>query len=616
MPLPARRWRIVVLCSAVLVLADSNGLLAGETATSGERQAFINMMGLLFCGFLIFFMQAGFAMVETGLTRAKNVVHTMAMNVMAYSVGALGYWICGFALMFGNYGDLSQLGPSSPLGREFSINLGGHEFGLFGYDGFFLAGRSLEAGLLAWFFFQMMFMDTAATIPTGALTERWRFLSFLIFTLFVSMILYPVYGNWVWGNGWLARLGANFGLGHGHVDFAGASVVHMVGGGAALAGVLSLGPRLGKYRPDGKPNPMPAHNVPMYLAGTLVLAFGWFGFNTGSCLGAGELNSARVAVNTLLSPAAAACTSLAYLWLVFRKPDPSFICNGMLAGLVAITGPCAFVAPWAAVLIGGVAGVLVVVACLYLERSLRLDDPVGAIGVHGVCGIWGILAVGLFADGSFGQGLNQSFLYRLGDGQLQWSAHRLTDQELQALPRAVELGVTGLFYGNPAQLGAECIGIVANLLWVVPLTLAFFRVLDRLVGNRVPAQVEVQGLDVPELGALGYILQDPKAPENRLLVAAPAEPRAARVPPALAKRFRLAVEGIDQDLLASTWSDFSRDPDEATPPEVKAIYRYMTTLQGNRFTFRGGDAETLRETMERLLRSRLPGKTIRVLIET
>ncbi|MFL6117641.1 MAG: ammonium transporter, partial [Catenulispora sp.] len=353
-------------------VAETNKL-GGEV---GKNRVAINMMWTLITGFLVMFMQAGFALVETGLTRAKNVAHTMAMNFMVYAIGMLGFWICGYALMMGNYGAFANTGGQPLLTREFSVTIAGKEFGLFGYDGFFLAGRAFDVGLMALFLFQMVFMDTAATIPTGAMAERWKFFPFVLFGFFMSMVIYPVFGNWVWGNGWLAKLGANFGLGHGHVDFAGSSVVHMVGGVTALAGALIIGPRIGKFNKDGTPNALPAHSVPMYMLGTFILAFGWFGFNPGSSLAGSDLIIARCAVNTMLASAAGAFASMVYMWAVYKKPDPSFMCNGMLAGLVAITAPCAFVAPWAAVLIGLIAGVLVIWSCLFWEKVVKVDDPV------------------------------------------------------------------------------------------------------------------------------------------------------------------------------------------------------------------------------------------------
>src|SRR6266542_5466393 len=232
----------------------------------GHNKIAINIVWTLFTGFLVMFMQAGFAMVETGFTRAKNVAHTMSMNFMVYAIGMLGYWICGYAIQMGGVGALAALGGTAPLNHEFTVTLFGKTFGLFGLKGFFLSGDSYDVGVFTLFLFQMVFMDTAATIPTGAMAERWKFSSFVIFAFFMSMVIYPLFANWVWGGGWLSQLGTQFGLGHGHVDFAGSSVVHMVGGVAALAGAIVLGPRLGKYGKDGKVNAIPGHDIPMAIA--------------------------------------------------------------------------------------------------------------------------------------------------------------------------------------------------------------------------------------------------------------------------------------------------------------------------------------------------------------
>src|SRR5690606_11012007 len=269
------------------------------------------------------------------------------------------------------------------------------------------------------------FMDAACTIPTGALAERWKFASFVLFGFAMSTVIYPVYAHWVWGGGWLSALGRNYGLGHGHVDFAGSSAVHLTGGVAALVGARLVGPRIGKFGPDGTPRGIPGHNLALAMTGTFVLAFGWFGFNAGSTLAATDLRTAIVAVNTMLSSAAGAFAATLHTWRGFGKPDPTWMCNGMLAGLVAITAPCAFVDAPSAVLIGGLAGVLVVKAATFVEETLRIDDPVGAIGVHGANGAWGILALGLFANGSYGEGLN-----------------------------GVPGGVRGLFYGDSGQFFA------------------------------------------------------------------------------------------------------------------------------------------------------------------
>jgi Amt family ammonium transporter len=459
----------------VTVKDAANPTLKEVMDTVGHNKISINFVWTLITGFLVMFMQAGFALVETGFTRAKNAAHTMSMNFMVYALGMLGYWVCGFALHMGGIGAVAVLGGTPPLTSEFTITLFGKTMGLFGMTGFFLSGNSYDVGVFALFLFQMVFMDTAATIPTGTMAERWKFSAFCIFAFFMGGIVYPVYANWVWGGGWLATLGSNFGLGHGHVDFAGSSVVHMVGGVAALAGGIVLGPRLGKYDKQGNARTIAAHHLPMALLGTFILAFGWFGFNPGSTLAGTDLRIAVVATNTMLASAGGALSAMLYMWMVYGKPDPGMLVNGMLAGLVAITAPCAFVTAPVAVLIGLISGVLVIVAAFFIERTLKVDDPVGAIAVHGVNGCWGVLSLGLFADGSYGDGWN-----------------------------GVPGTVTGLFYGAPAQFVAECIGVVANFVWVFATFYIFFKIVDATVGNRVPAEVELAGLDIPEMGALAY----------------------------------------------------------------------------------------------------------------
>jgi Amt family ammonium transporter len=441
----------------------------------GHSRIAINFIWTLIAGFLVMFMQAGFAMVETGFTRAKNVAHTMGMNFLVYAIGMLGFWICGFAVMFGGVGAVGALGGTPGLTGEFTISLFGKAFGLFGTNGFFLGNSVYDVGVFTLFLFQMVFMDTTATIPTGSMAERWKFSSFIAFAFFISMVVYPLYGNWVWGGGWLAMLGQNFGLGHGHVDFAGSSVVHLVGGVTALAGAIVLGPRIGKYNKDGTSNAIPGHNLPMAIIGTFILAFGWFGFNAGSSLAGNDLRISVAAVNTMLASAAGALSATIYMWIRYKKPDPSMMANGMLAGLVAITAPCAFVTAPVAVFIGAVSGVMVILAVFFIDQKLRIDDPVGAVAVHGVNGLWGIIALGLFADGTYGDGWN-----------------------------GVAGTVTGLFYGDSRQFVAQLIGAVACIIFVFPVTYGFFQLTEKLIGNRVSAKDEVEGLDIPEMGIKGY----------------------------------------------------------------------------------------------------------------
>jgi Amt family ammonium transporter len=418
--------------------------------TLSELASATNIVWVLICGFLALFMQAGFALVETGLCRKKNAAYVMAMNFLVYSIGILGFWAVGFGFQMGGVGALPTLGGDATLSGELVVNIAGKPFGLFGTQGFFLTFANFTPAVATLFLFQMVFMDTAATIPTGALAERWKFISFVLFSFAVSTFIYPIYANWVWGGGWLSQLGTNYHLGHGHVDFAGSSVVHLTGGVAALVGAKLLGARIGKY--DRKAQPIPGHNIPMALLGTFILAFGWFGFNAGSTLAGTDTRIAIVAVNTMLASAAGAFSAALFVWIRYGKPDPTWLANGMLAGLVAITAPCAFVG-----------------------NTLKIDDPVGASSVHGACGMWGALSLGLFANGSYGDGLN-----------------------------GVAGKVTGAFFGNSSQFFAQCIGVVTNVLYVGAMTAGALWVIDKLVGNRVSAEDEVSGLDIPEMGVLAY----------------------------------------------------------------------------------------------------------------
>ncbi len=477
------RWgsTLIALCAlapAALLAqgAPTTPSLTDVAKSAADNTVALNFMWTLVAGFLVMFMQAGFALVEAGFTRAKNASHTMTMNFMVYGIGMLAYWATGFAIQAGGVGALGTLGGYDQLNHEFVITLFGKPFGLFGTTGFFLTGVAYTAPVFAYFLFQMVFMDTAATIPTGALAERWKFASFVVFSIFIGGLIYPLYANWVWAGGWLSQLGANFGLGHGHVDFAGSSVVHMTGGVLALVTCKLLGARRGKYNADGTVNAIPGHNIPMALVGTFILMFGWFGFNAGSTLAGADLRIGVIATNTMLAGAAGSVTAMIYMWLRYGKPDPSMIANGALAGLVAITAPCAFVTAPSAVLIGGIAGGLVCWAVFWVERSLKLDDPVGAISVHGINGLWGILALGLLADGTYGDGLN-------------------------GVPGAV----TGLFYGDAGQNAAQSIGGLTNIIEVGALGSLAWGITGLIArGHRVSAEVEELGLDIPEMGTLAY----------------------------------------------------------------------------------------------------------------
>jgi Amt family ammonium transporter len=462
-----------------------------------------NILWVLLAAFLVFFMQAGFALVEAGFTRAKNVAHTMLMNLMVFCIGALGFWVCGFAFAFGGVNhtyaetaiSASQASPTwafSPVtlgswGDSLSSGLRfGEQWGFLGTSGFFLSGIGLSAaGIIAFFMFQMVFMDTAATIPTGSGAERIKFIGFVIMGFWVSMIVYPLAANWVWGGGWLANLGRTVGLGNGAADFAGSGVVHMTGGAVGLAIAMVLGPRIGKFNKDGSANTIPAHNIPMGVLGTIILFFGWFGFNPGSALGIqGPLINlvALAAVNTLLAGAAGGMSAMTYMWLFSKakKPDPGMAVNGLLAGLVAVTAPCAFIDGWSAVIIGTVAGVLVCFATVWLEKA-KIDDPVGAVPVHFVNGMWGVIAVGLFAKGN--------------PDTAAWNG--------------IDKPVTGLFYGGGVgQLLAQLLEAASIGVMAFVLSYAFFSLLKRAGVLRSRAEDEIAGLDIPDMGVQGYVGDD------------------------------------------------------------------------------------------------------------
>ena len=487
------RWLVSPALALVLMFVV-NGVVSAQTAgPSGQELATAtNIMWTLIAGFLVFFMQAGFALVETGFTRAKNVAHTMMMNMMVFCIGAIGYWLVGFAFQFGGVNFLfakvggadafsfapTTLGDFSGHLDRFLIRFG--QAGILGGNGFLLQGLRNGGGILAFFLFQMVFMDTAATIPTGAMAERLKFVGFCLMGLWVSMVVYPLVGGWVWGGGWLANLGRTAGLGNGAVDFAGSGVVHMIGGAVAFAGALALGPRIGRFNPDGTANAMPGHNIPMGILGTIILFFGWFGFNPGSALaftGTGQSLAVNAAINTLLAGGAGGVAAMLIMWLFgpSRKPDPGLSVNGILAGLVAITAPCAFVSSWASVVIGTVAGIIVCLATFQLERW-RIDDPVGAVPVHFFNGLWGVLAVGIFADGNA--------------ASTGWNG--------------VAGAVTGLFYGSGTQIVAQLMEAGSVIVFAGVLSFAFFKVLGALKLLRSDPKDELMGLDVPEMGTQGY----------------------------------------------------------------------------------------------------------------
>lgn len=408
-----------------------------------ELSQYLNIVWVMLGSILVFFMQAGFAMVETGFTRAKNASNIIMKNVMDFTIGSIVFYLIGFALMFGD-----------------SIG------GIFGSSGFLSPekmGLSIFADLTppVFIFFQTVFCATAATIVSGAVAERTKFLPYLIFSAVISMVIYPVVGHWIWGGGWLGELG--------FIDFAGSTVVHSVGGWAALVGAAMVGPRIGKYV-KGKVNALPGHNITLGALGVFILWMCWFGFNAGSTLGAnGELG--HIAMTTNLAACAAAFTTMVLTWVRYGKPDVSMTLNGVLAGLVAITAGCQVVTIKGAIAIGVVAGLVIVFGIEFIDKALKVDDPVGAVGVHCMNGVLGTLMVGLFAN------------YMPG----------------------TEDAVTGLLYGGGASLlGIQALGALSVAAWTITTSFILFGILKKTVGLRVTEQEEVVGLDIHEHNTQAY----------------------------------------------------------------------------------------------------------------
>jgi ammonium transporter, Amt family len=439
-----------------------------------------NLMWVVIGAVLVIFMQAGFALVETGFTQKKNAAHVMSTNFAIFGLGFVGFLFVGYSFAFGGYSYPGYFGYDAPLNAKPLIGSGNWGFLWHGWD---YLGNAATPAMLAFFLYMAAFMDTTATIPTGAMAERWKWKSFAIWGLFCGALYYPLFSAWTWGGGWLAKTWDSMSLGAGYVDFAGSGVVHAVGGAAALAGALVLGPRIGKYGPDGKPRTIPGHNIPMAMLGCFILLFGWFGFNAGSTLAATDIQFATVAANTAIAAAVGATVAMYYMMAKTGKPDPGMMVNGMLAGLVAITAPCAFVAPWAAAVIGAAAAVLVVESVYFIERR-GVDDPVGAIAVHGVCGIWGVLCVGIFANGRYGAGWNGA---TNGDGN--------------------PIKVEGIIEGKFGQFGAQLVGAVVICTIIFGVAYAFFKIQNALTkgGIRPPEEEEIAGVDIPEMGVHAYV---------------------------------------------------------------------------------------------------------------
>ncbi len=436
-----------VVCMAAPAVAQEEPAAAVAAEVSAEVSAGaigVDTMWVVIAAALVFFMQAGFGLVEAGFIRAKNACNILTKNFIDYCSACLMFFVVGFAFMFGE-------------GNGF---IGWSGFGLAGMTGVF-PGTNVQ--IWAFWFFQAAFCGAAATIVAGGMAERMKFSAYLMYTVVISGLVYPIVGHWIWGGGWLSAMG--------FADFAGSTVVHATGGVAALIGTMMLGPRLGKFNGNGKAKIIPGHSIPLAALGVFILWIGWFGFNPGSTLGVGDgAGLALVAMNTNLAACMGAVSAMVTVWILFGKPDLSMTMNGALAGLVAITAPCAFVEPWAAVLIGLVGGVLVVLGVRLLD-IVHVDDPVGAVPVHAMNGIWGTLAVGLFATPAL---------------------------KLDSMS-------AGLFYGGGlGQLGVQALGVGAVAAFVmVSMGLVFFAI-KSTVGLRVARSEELRGLDIGEHGMESY----------------------------------------------------------------------------------------------------------------
>jgi Amt family ammonium transporter len=421
----------------------------------------------------------------------------VSTNFAIFGLGFVGFFFTGFAFMFGGY--YYQV-PGFDFGFNEAIGSKLIAFGDWTFlwkGGFAFSGvdSTQLAAVCGFFLYMVAFMDTVATIPTGSMAERWKWKSFVVWGLFCGAVFYPLFGAWTWGGGWLSQLGNNLDLANGYVDFAGSGVVHAVGGAAALAGSLVLGPRIGKFGRDGKPRALPGHHIPMAMLGTFILLFGWFGFNAASTLAGTDVRFAVVALNTAIAGAFGAVVAMFWITRRAGKPDPGMMANGMLAGLVAITAPCAFVQPWAAAVIGSIAGFLVIEAVFFIERKLKVDDPVGAISVHGICGSFGVLCVGIFASGDYG-------IDAIASG-VGWNgtANNLTSD-------GVARGVTGILYGGSGwgQLASQAIGVATIWTVIFGIAFLFFKIQNALTkgGIRSSEEDEVAGLDLAEMGVLAY----------------------------------------------------------------------------------------------------------------
>ena len=433
-----------------IVLADADP--SGEATIASDPAAGVTFVWTLIAGALVFFMQAGFAFLGAGLIRAKNTVNYLTKNILDFAAGGLSFWAFGFAFMFGGSGAYPGLDNGNAL---------------IGYSGFFLTNAAYDVSTSMFWFFQMVFAATTATIVAGAMAERTRVTAYLAYSFLVTALIYPIYGHWMWGGGWLGGGGQlESWIGAAAVDFAGSGVVHTIGGMLALAGAATVGARLGKYGPNGEVRTIKGHNMVYVVIGTFILFFGWFGFNAGSTVNGNDLRISVIITNTFLAGATGAVTAAYVRLLQTGRISAADTSNGALAGLVAVTAPCAFIAPWAAVVVGAIGALVMLTGIWFIDTKLKIDDPVGASSVHGVAGVWGLLAVGIFADGTY--------------------------------------GVSGLIAGNAAQLLAQLIAAVVAVIWALGAGFLLFRALKATIGLRASREEETSGLDIPEHGEEAY----------------------------------------------------------------------------------------------------------------
>jgi Amt family ammonium transporter len=537
----------------------------------GENKVIADTLWTMIAGFLVFFMNLGFAMLEAGLQRSKNAVNILAKNFIVFAISSISFFTMGWGIMFGDGNDFLGLkGVFFVLGEDNSPAVGEN------YTGVYKSISWASVPLWAKFFFQLVFAGTSATIVSGAVGERIKFRSFIFFSFLMVALIYPIVGHWIWGGGWLGKMG--------FIDFAGSTVVHSVGGWAALTGAILLGPRLGKYR-NGKIYPIPGHNLALATLGTFILWFGWFGFNPGSTMSADFSLISKIATVTNISASASTLSALLTSWFLMKKPDLTMILNGCLAGLVAITAPCAFVSPISAIIIGFIAGVIVVLSVLFFDR-IKIDDPVGATSVHLVCGMFGTLAVGIFHEKN---GL--------------------------------------IFSGEINLLKVQLIGVVTVGIFTFLFSLIIWLAIKLTFGLRVSPQEEIEGLDLGEHGQLCYPefitaeqsylqVEIPSKEEKKISKRKPPKTEVETPEVESDRVFKIKVENVDRKALVKLWRDLCSGDWRKVPVEFKEIYQNVKLFSADEIVFSGGNPDITVERFSKILnRFALKGFKIKVIRE-